>query len=130
MLFRNSQLARGLAFLPRTTAKRFLQQFTESEACLVQLRLGITARASQNRSYLMVFVSLDIVQDEHFFVSIWQLLNGPAQIHVVNHSAEPKVRPARFYGGPRVFLCGFERRVERHLRIPFLAESHEHKVRG
>jgi hypothetical protein len=78
----------------------------------------------------MVFVSFDIMEDEHFFVSVWQLLDGPAQIHAVNHSVEPRVRSAKFYGGPGVFLAGFQRRVERHLRIPFLAESHEHKVDG
>src|SRR5579864_90023 len=110
------------------TAKRFLQQFTKSEACLKQLGLGIPDRASEDLRYLRVLVSFNVVENEHFLVSIWQLFNGPGQINVVNHSAEPKVRSAKFCEGPGVFRAGFKRRVERHLRMAFLAISHEHEV--
>jgi hypothetical protein len=60
-----------------------MQQFANSNARLVQLGLAIPGRACQKLRNLVVFVSVDIVKNEHLSVSIWQLLNGPAQIHVV-----------------------------------------------
>src|ERR1700688_2419620 len=86
--FRNRQFARGRAFLHHTSAEGILQQFTKPDSRLVQLGLGISGRASQNFSNLMVFVSFDIVEKEHFLVSVRQLLDGAVQMHAVDYSVE------------------------------------------
>lgn len=105
-----------------------MQQFRNSNARLVQMGLAIPGRALQKHRNLVVFVSPDIVENENLSVPIWQVLNGPAQIHLVKNSAKPKVRSAKFYQGPGVFLVGFKRLVERHFRISFLAKLHKHSV--
>jgi hypothetical protein len=65
------------------------------EASLEQLGLGIADRASQNPGNLVVLVSFDIVEDEDLSVSMRQLIDGFAQIHVVQHAAQPDVRFAK-----------------------------------
>jgi len=104
-LFRRRQSTDRFAFLPRLVAKGFLQQLTKPEASLGQLGLGIPDRASQNLGNIVVFISLDIVENEHFFVSIRQLIDSLAQIDVVKHAAQPKIRSTEFYERPRVFLA-------------------------
>jgi hypothetical protein len=119
---------RRLAVFPRAATNRVLQEFAEPEARLVQLGLGIPSCATQNFGNLVVFVSFHVVEDEHLFVSLRQLVNGPAQTDVVENSAEPEVRSAGFRDRPGVFLARLKCRVERHLWMTFLAKSHEGKV--
>ena len=119
------QFTRARAFLIRTPVERLPQQFTKADARLVQLGLGISGRASQNFGDLVVFISFDIVKKEHFFVSVWQVLDGAVQMQAVDDSVEPKVGGAKFRRWPGFLLAGFEDRVERHFRMASLAKPHE-----
>ncbi len=48
----------------------------------------------------MVFVAFDIMEDEHFLVSLRQLLDGPLEVHTIKHTAESKVGSAMLHERP------------------------------
>ena len=74
-----------------------------------------------------MLVSLHVVQDEHLLVAFRKLIDGPVEIQVVQHAAEPQVRCAELHRNLGLFL-GLEHGIERFLHVPLLANSHEHHI--
>src|SRR2546422_7659858 len=77
-----------LAFLARLIAKGFLQQLAQAHPRLVQLRFRVSDRTSHDFGDLVVFVPLDIVENERRPVARRQLGDGPLQIHAVERAGK------------------------------------------
>src|SRR5260370_14623863 len=89
-----------LAILLPVASPRSTKQFAQSLASFVQLRLRIPDRASKNLGNLVVFVTLDVVQNKYFPVAFRQLIDRPLEVNAVEQTTQPRVRPADFIARP------------------------------
>src|SRR5260370_40512615 len=72
------------------------KQFAHTLANLEQLRLRIPDRASKNLGNLVVFVTLDVVQNKYFPVAFRQLIDRPLEVKAVEQTTQPRGGPADF----------------------------------
>src|SRR3984893_10799490 len=75
-------------------------------------------------------ISINVVQNEHLFVPIGQLIDSSLQIDSVNQATQPEVRPTHLQKWFGVFLFWFGCLVERYFGILLLPKSHKHDVDG
>src|ERR1700739_34505 len=74
----------------------FMQQFTETLASPVQLRLRDAFRASQHFRDFPMLVPLDIVQDKYCARARWQLRDAAAKIDSINRPLQQQVGSGEF----------------------------------
>src|SRR5580704_2148616 len=68
--------------------ERLWHQLSKAHTGLVQLRLGITHGATHNPRDFVVFVSLNVVQNQHLFAATRQLVDSILQIDAVNYAVQ------------------------------------------
>jgi hypothetical protein len=77
-------------------------------------------RSTQDLRDLVVFVPLDVVKNEHLFVSVRQLVDDPFQINAVNYATQAEVRSAHLHKRFGVLFAGLGSLIKRYRGCFFL----------
>jgi hypothetical protein len=107
-----------------------LEQIAQARARFVQLRFRIAHGASHDVRYLVMLVTLDIVQNENRPVARRQLFHRALQINPVNRSAQAQIRGANIFPGATGVLIGLRGFFQRSHRERLLSQAHQDNVNG
>src|ERR1700723_1858837 len=132
-MFQRVQLGRagrGLAVLTRVVFKRFLNQITKSQPRSAYLRLRISLRALTDLCNLAVFVSFNIMKNEHCSVSGRQFLDVRLKSDAIDNAVESQVRTSKFLGQSVELFVAVRDCFQRSLCYHLPAKTHQNDVDG
>ena len=77
-----------------------------------------------------MFVTLDVVEDEHRFVALWELIDGSPQTEAVSQVPQSQFGTAWFPPWPTVRLGALIHVFKRIVSQRLSAKAHEHDIYG
>src|SRR5947209_18166196 len=73
--------------------------------------------------------TMNIMQEEHRFVALWELLERSLQIHPIEQAHKIQIRRSEFNSGPLAFLVSPGQIIQRDRDNSLFTKAHKHNIR-